>query len=68
MSIKVQIDDIVRDAKSEEIAIIETQRVETEAMLVAKETRETVRHSAKAKLAALGLTEDEVNAIIGGAQ
>jgi hypothetical protein len=65
MSIKVQIDDIVRDAKSDEIAIIETQRVETEAILVAKETRETARHSAKNKLTALGLTDDEIAALVG---
>jgi hypothetical protein len=49
---KASLDDAWDDVKAEISA-------EREAKLAAKE-------SAKAKLAALGLTEDEINAIIGG--
>lgn len=63
---KIQHGEIIRDATlSEEVSItaaqiqMQIQEEERLATIAAKE-------SAKAKLAALGLTEAEVNAIIGG--
>jgi hypothetical protein len=63
---KIQIDDIVRDATPEEETLILAQQAEAQAQQEALEAKLAAKESAKAKLAALGLTEDEVNAIIGG--
>jgi hypothetical protein len=63
---KIQIDDTVRDATPEEEAVILAQQAEAQAQQEALEAKLAAKESAKAKLAALGLTEDEVNAIIGG--
>ena len=63
---KIQIDDIIRDATPEEEAVILAQQAEAQAQQEAIEAKLAAKESAKAKLSALGLTEDEVNAIIGG--
>ena len=63
---KIQIDDTVRDATPEEEAVILAQQTEAQAQQEALEAKLAAKESAKAKLAALGLTEDEINAIIGG--
>jgi len=60
---KIQIDDLVRDATAEEIAQIksEADRVAAEqAEILAKQAAKV---SALAKLAALGLTPEEISAI-----
>ena len=62
---KIQIDDTVRDATSEEEAVILVQRADAQAQQEVIEAKLAAKESAKAKLAALGLTEDEVNALIG---
>lgn len=62
---KIQIDDTVRDATPEEEAVILAQQTEAQAQQEAIEAKLAAKESAKTKLAALGLTEDEVNAIIG---
>lgn len=61
---KIQIDDLVRDATPEEEA-----HLQSEADKVANEKAETqakaaAKVSAIAKLAALGLTADEINGLI----
>ena len=66
MTHKVQIDDLVRDATPEEEATILAAQAESQAQEEAIQTAIAAKESAKAKLAALGLTEAEVNAIIGG--
>ena len=62
---KIQIDDTVRDATPEEEAVILAQQTEAQAQQEAIEAKLAAKESAKAKLTALGLTEDEVNALIG---
>jgi hypothetical protein len=54
---------IVQPMTSEEVAIIEQDRLETEAILAAKAAKEAATESAKAKLAALGLTPEEIAAL-----
>lgn len=66
MTYKVQIDDEVRDATPDEAARIEAQAAQAAADAQATADRAAAVASARAKLAALGLTEDEVAAIIGG--
>ena len=63
---KIQIDDTVRDATPEEEARILAAQAEAVAQEEARQAAIAAKESAKAKLAALGLTEAEVNAIIGG--
>jgi hypothetical protein len=63
MTYKIQIDDLVRDATPEEIIVIEAR----EAKAIAKEQAEAAKAKAKAaaegKLAALGLTTDDLRAL-----
>jgi hypothetical protein len=63
MTYKIQIDDLVRDATPEEIAVIEAREAEA----IAKEQAEAAKAKAKAaaegKLAALGLTTDDLRAL-----
>jgi len=66
MTYKVQIDDEVRDATPEEEARILAAQAEAVAQEEARQAAIAAKESAKAKLAALGLTEEEINAIIGG--
>lgn len=66
MTYKIQIDNTVRDATAEEAADIDARSAQAQAQQEAIEAKLAAKESAKTKLAALGLTEDEVNAIIGG--
>jgi len=59
-------DGIRRLATPLEIEGILSVRAENEDLILFQEAKLAAKESAKAKLAALGLTEDEVNAIIGG--
>ena len=62
MTYKVQIDDLVRDATSEEIAKIEAQ----EAQAVAIKRAEAEKTTAKAALfERLGITADEAALLLG---
>ena len=62
----VQHGDRVRQATSAEIAEWQSAVDTGNAALQAITDQLAAKESAKAKLAALGLTEDEINAIIGG--
>jgi hypothetical protein len=65
MSHKIQIDDLVRDANADEIEELETHYSEAtkhEAVITAQTA---ARASALAKLAGLGLTDDEIAALVG---
>lgn len=59
---KVQIDDVVRDATSAEVAQIESQQAAAQAQADALVAKETAR---QAVLDKLGLTADEAAALFG---
>jgi len=65
MTYKIQIDDLVRDATAEEAAVIRAAHAETAALEAAQEAQAAARASALAKLSALGLTAEEIAALIG---
>jgi hypothetical protein len=65
MTYKVQIDDTVRDATPEEAALIEASHALAEQEKNLEIERQTANASARAKLAALGLTETEIKALVG---
>jgi hypothetical protein len=65
MTYKIQIDDLVRDATPDEAAVIESQRAEAAAQAAAVEAQTAARASALTKLANLGLTDDEISALVG---
>jgi hypothetical protein len=62
-TIKVQIDDLVREATSAEIALMEAQSAEQAIYDAAIEAKATARQSALAKLAAIGLTQEEIDSL-----
>lgn len=62
---KVQIDDEVRTATVDEAAVIQQIRDDAAAQVAAIETTAAAKVSARNKLAALGLTEEEVGALLG---
>ena len=63
MTIKVQIDDEVRDANDEEIAAIQSRKTQDEATQAALNAAAEAKAAAQAKLAALGLTTDDLKAL-----
>tara|TARA_R110000822_G_scaffold280558_1_gene402174 strand:- start:221 stop:409 length:189 start_codon:yes stop_codon:yes gene_type:complete len=62
MTYQIQIDDVVRDATAEEAAVIDAQAAEAEAEAEAQIAKATAR---QAVLDKLGLTADEVAALLG---
>lgn len=62
VTMKIQIDDIIRDATPAEKADIEAVQQQS---IAAGEAHAAARASALAKLAALGLTEAEIAALLG---
>ena len=65
MTYKIQIDDLVRDATPEEAAAIDAAHAAAAAQAAAVEAQAVARASALAKLADLGLTDDEISALVG---
>lgn len=65
MSYKVQIDDTIRDATTDEIDAIEARRAAAAAAAAAADAIAAAKVSARAKLKTLGLTDDEVAALVG---
>ena len=65
MTYKVQIDDVVRDATPEEAAAIDAAHAAAAAAEQAAADAAATRASAIAKLAGLGLTPDEIAALVG---
>jgi hypothetical protein len=59
---KIQIDDVVRDATTEEAAAIDAQRAEAEVVAEAAAAKVAAR---QAVLNKLGLTADEAAALLG---
>jgi hypothetical protein len=65
MTHKIQIDDLVRDATPDEAAAIDAVHAAHAAHAAAVEAQAAARASALAKLAGLGLTDDEIAALVG---
>lgn len=65
MIYKVQIDDLVRDATTEEAERIETVMRENALQMEQDLAALNAKESARAKLKALGLTENEINTVLG---
>jgi hypothetical protein len=62
MTYKIQIDDEVRNATTDEAAVIDAQRAEAEAQAEAQAAKAVAR---QAVLNKLGLTADEAAALLG---
>lgn len=62
---KVQVNDEVRDATADEAAVIKQIRDDAAAQAAAIEAAAAAKVSARAKLKALGLTDDEIAALVG---
>ena len=62
MTYKVQIDDLVRDATAEEIAVFKAKEIEEANKKAEAEAKETFK---AAILDRLGLTADELKTILG---
>ena len=60
---KIQIDDLVRDATTEEIAVIEKIAADRLAEIEAEKQAQANKIAAAAKLAALGLTTEDLKAL-----
>ena len=65
MTYKVQIDDLVRDATPDEAAAIDAAHADAAAAEQAAADKAAARANALAKLADLGLTPDEIAALVG---
>lgn len=65
MTYKVQIDDVIREANAEETARLDAHKAEAEGFAAQKAVKVSALESARAKLAALGLTEAEIKALVG---
>lgn len=65
MTHKVQIDNVVREATPDEMAAIEARHAKSLAQQAEIEQKLAAKNSALTKLAALGLTDAEVSALIG---
>jgi DNA-binding NarL/FixJ family response regulator len=59
----IQIDDLVREMTDEEYEAYLAQQVAQDALQAEQEAKIAARQSALAKLAALGLTEEEIGAL-----
>jgi hypothetical protein len=62
MNYKIQIDDVVRNATPDEAAAIDARNA---AAAAEQQAATAARASALAKLAGLGLTPDEIAALVG---
>jgi DNA-binding NarL/FixJ family response regulator len=58
--IMISIDGVLREMNDEEIAQFELDKAEQESLRVEQDAKIAARQSALAKLAALGLTEEEI--------
>jgi hypothetical protein len=65
MAHKIQIDDVVRDATPDEAAAIDAAHAAAAAAEQAATDAAAARNSALAKLVELGLTPDEIAALVG---
>jgi hypothetical protein len=61
--LKIQIDNEIREMTNEEHQAYLAYQAEQEQLLLGQESKKVARESALAKLAALGLTEEEIAAL-----
>ena len=59
----IQIDDLVREMTDEEYEVYLADQAAQEALQAEQDAKTAARQSALAKLAALGLTEEEIGAL-----
>jgi hypothetical protein len=59
----IQIDDLVREMTNEEYEVYLADQAAQEALQAERDTKIAARQSALAKLAALGLTKEEIGAL-----
>jgi DNA-binding NarL/FixJ family response regulator len=59
----IQIDNLVREMTDEEYEVYLSQQAQQEAIQAEQDAKMAARQSALAKLAALGLTEEEIGAL-----
>jgi DNA-binding NarL/FixJ family response regulator len=64
MTLIIQINDEIREATNEETAVIELQRQAAAAHEAEQAAQLLAKESARAKLAALGLTNQEIAALV----
>lgn len=62
---RVQVDDVVRDATAEEVARFEAVKAEADRIEAEAQAKVDARESALAKLSALGLSDAEIQALLG---
>lgn len=62
---RVQVDGIVRDATPEEVSRFKATKAEADRLEAERQEQITARETALAKLAALGLSEAEIRALVG---
>lgn len=65
MKHKIQINDVVRDATPDEVAVIEQIQADAQAYEASLQQAAADKQAAKAKLKALGLTDAEIAALVG---
>lgn len=65
MTYKIQIDDVVREATADEAAVIELIQQEAADEAQAQANKIAARASALAKLSKIGLTDVEIEALVG---
>lgn len=65
MTYKIQIDDVVREATADEAAVIELIQQEAADEAQAQADKIAARASALAKLSKIGLTDVEIEALVG---
>jgi VIT1/CCC1 family predicted Fe2+/Mn2+ transporter len=65
MTVYVQINDEVREANADELARLEQIAAEEQAHQDALAAQHAAKESARAKLAGLGLNDQEINALLG---
>lgn len=58
-------EETIREYTKEEVANVEAEMARLKVINAEKEAQEALKKSAQAKLAALGLTEEEVASILG---
>jgi len=63
MTYKVQIDNVIRDATPEEAALIEQRHAEAQAQAQAVANKAAAAASGRAKLKALGFSDEEIAAL-----
>ena len=60
----IQIDDVMREATPDEAAAIQAAQAASQELEAQQAAQEAAKHSVRNKLKALGLTDEEISALI----